>query len=108
MYGGEEETVRIQFDNSLLGVVIDRFGKDTVTFKIDDISFMVLLTVELSPPFGDGYSSLGIRRGLLSQKTLETYLLGILMKLNKDTSKANRKGGFIWISIVASHHKLTA
>ena len=51
MYGGEEETVRIQFDNSLLGVVIDRFGKDTVTYKVNDNNFMAILTVELSPPF---------------------------------------------------------
>src|SRR5699024_9612848 len=51
MFVGEEETVRIQFDNSLLGVVIDRFGKDTVTYKIDDNSFMAILTVEISPPF---------------------------------------------------------
>jgi hypothetical protein len=51
MYGGEEETVRIQFDNSLLGVVIDRFGKDTITYKVDKNNFMAILTVELSPTF---------------------------------------------------------
>jgi predicted DNA-binding transcriptional regulator YafY len=51
MFVGEEETVRIQFDNSLLGVVIDKFGKDTVTYKTDDNSFMAILKVELSPPF---------------------------------------------------------
>jgi predicted DNA-binding transcriptional regulator YafY len=51
MFVGEEETVRIQFDNSLLGVVIDRFGKDTVTYRIDDNNFMAVLKVELSPPF---------------------------------------------------------
>jgi len=51
MYSGEEETVRIQFDNSLLGVVIDRFGKDTVTYKADENSFIAILKVEVSPPF---------------------------------------------------------
>ena len=51
MYSGEEETVRIQFDNSLLGVVIDRFGKDTVTYKSDENSFIAILKVEVSPPF---------------------------------------------------------
>lgn len=51
MYGGEEESVRIQFDNSLLGVVIDRFGKDIVTYKVNDNNFIAILTVELSPPF---------------------------------------------------------
>lgn len=51
MFGGEEERVRIQFDNSLLDVVIDRFGKETVTYKVDENNFMAILTVELSPPF---------------------------------------------------------
>jgi predicted DNA-binding transcriptional regulator YafY len=51
MFVGEEETVRIRFDNSLLGVVIDRFGKDTLIYKIDDNNFMAILKVELSPPF---------------------------------------------------------
>ncbi|MGD9678325.1 MAG: helix-turn-helix transcriptional regulator [Vulcanibacillus sp.] len=51
MYGGEEETVKIQFDNSLLGVVIDRLGKSTIIHKIDENSFAAIITVELSPPF---------------------------------------------------------
>ncbi|MGI5872982.1 MAG: WYL domain-containing protein, partial [Bacillota bacterium] len=29
----------------------DRFGKDTVTYRIDDNNFMAVLKVELSPPF---------------------------------------------------------
>ena len=30
MFGGEEAILRVMFDNSLLGVVIDRFGKNTI------------------------------------------------------------------------------
>lgn len=40
MFGGEEETVKIQFDNSLANVVIDRFGKDITLEKVDENNFV--------------------------------------------------------------------
>jgi len=51
MYGGEEETVKIQFDNSLLSVIIDRFGMNVITHKVDEDSFIAIFKVEISPPF---------------------------------------------------------
>ena len=70
MYGGEEESVRIQFDNSLLGVVIDRFGKDTITYKVDDNSFIAILTVELSPPFWGWIFQFGNKAKIVSPESV--------------------------------------
>lgn len=40
MYGSEEESVRIQFYNSLLGVVIKKFGKNIVTYIVYENTFI--------------------------------------------------------------------
>ena len=39
MFSGENETVQMQFDNSLINVVIDRFGKDVFISKKNENSF---------------------------------------------------------------------
>ena len=51
MFVGEEENIRIKFDNSLLGVVLNRFGKNTIIQKVNKDSFMAVLEVEISPTF---------------------------------------------------------
>ena len=51
MYAGKEETVRIECDNSLAGVVIDRFGKDVTMIPIDDKHFSVSVDVAVSRQF---------------------------------------------------------
>ncbi|MGD9678336.1 MAG: helix-turn-helix transcriptional regulator [Vulcanibacillus sp.] len=71
MYGGEEETVKIQFDNSLLGVVIDRFGKSTIIHKIDENNFAAILTVELSPPFWGWIFQFGNKVKIISPENVK-------------------------------------
>ena len=51
MFGGEEEIVKIQFDNSLVNVVIDRYGKDIIIEKVDQNSFSVRIKVAVSSTF---------------------------------------------------------
>ena len=51
MFGGEEETVKLQFDNSLVSVVIDRFGKDVSLEKVDENYFSVRVNVAISSTF---------------------------------------------------------
>ncbi len=51
MFGGEEETVKLQFDNSLVNVVIDRFGKDVSLEKADENHFNVRINVAVSATF---------------------------------------------------------
>ncbi|MEF9921342.1 MAG: WYL domain-containing protein [Anaerovoracaceae bacterium] len=51
MYGGDDEQVRMEFENQLIGVVIDRFGKNVIIAKTDDQHFMVTVTVVVSNQF---------------------------------------------------------
>ena len=41
MFGGEEETVKLQVSNGLAGVIIDRFGKDVMMIPVDEDHFNV-------------------------------------------------------------------
>lgn len=66
MYGGKEEMVRIECDNSFAGVMIDRFGKDVSMIRLDDKRFVVNVEVAVSRQFlawiiglGDGVTLTG-------------------------------------------------
>lgn len=51
MYGGKEEKVCLECDNSLAGVMIDRFGKDVSMIRLDNERFMVNVEVAVSRQF---------------------------------------------------------
>lgn len=59
MYGGEEQTVKLLVDNSLAGVVIDRFGKDVMLIPTDGDRFTVSVNVRVSRQFMGWVFSLG-------------------------------------------------
>ena len=66
MFGGEEETVKLQFDNSLVGVVLDRFGKDVQIEKVDDTHFAARFNVAISPTFLGWIFQFGDKAKILS------------------------------------------
>ena len=51
MYTGEECTATLQFDDSLIGVVYDKFGEDTVMTRIDENNITAEVTIQVSPTF---------------------------------------------------------
>lgn len=51
MYGGREENVTMEFTNNLIGVVMDRFGKDVIVIPKDDEHFTIHVQVEVSNMF---------------------------------------------------------
>jgi len=51
MFSGDTETVQLQFDNSLINVIIDRFGKDFFINKKDEESFSITVEVVVSNTF---------------------------------------------------------
>jgi predicted DNA-binding transcriptional regulator YafY len=51
MFSGEEVYVRIQFDNSIVNAVVDRFGKDIVIGRIDEANFYICIKVAVSSTF---------------------------------------------------------
>lgn len=51
MFGGEEQYVKLLCDNSLAGVMIDRFGKEIMMIPVDESHFSVNVNVAVSEPF---------------------------------------------------------
>ena len=59
MYGGEETDVTLEGENHLVGVVIDRFGKDIALAPIDEERFEAKVRVAVSPQFFGWVMGLG-------------------------------------------------
>ena len=87
MYGGKEEKVTIQFPNSLVGVVLDRFGKDVSLQKIDAEHFAVHVTVAVSSQFFGWLAGLGNQAIITSpeevKKQYVDYLQNILTEYTR-------------------------
>lgn len=59
MYGGEEEIVTLTFPNTLVGVVIDRFGRDVLIRKTSEERFAVHVKVMVSRQFYGWLAGIG-------------------------------------------------
>lgn len=59
MFGGEERTVKLLCENSLAGVMIDRFGKDLFLIPTDESHFTVRVNVAVSRQFLSWVIALG-------------------------------------------------
>ena len=60
MYSGKEQHVKLWFDKKMMGVVIDRFGKNVVILKdADENGFSISVNVEISPQFFGWLAGLG-------------------------------------------------
>lgn len=85
MFGGEEQYVKLLCDNSLAGVIIDRFGKDVLMVPVDDGHFNVNVNIAVSEPFLGWVFALGNKAKIvgpenvveqmkeLAKKTYERY-----------------------------------
>jgi predicted DNA-binding transcriptional regulator YafY len=51
MFGGEEQTVQLEFDIGLVDAVIDRFGRDVALISSGESKFIVNLKLVVSPQF---------------------------------------------------------
>lgn len=66
MFGGEEQTVKLLVDNNLVGVILDRFGKDVMLIPADEGHFTVNVDVHVSGLFLGWIFSLGEQVKILS------------------------------------------
>lgn len=65
MFGGEEKAVKLSVDNSLIGVIVDRFGQNIFVTRESDSTFCVTVKVVLSPQFFGWLFALGTKVKLL-------------------------------------------
>ena len=59
MFGGKEQSVKLLVENSLAGVIVDRFGKDVMMIPEDADHFRVNVDVHVSKQFLGWVFSLG-------------------------------------------------
>jgi predicted DNA-binding transcriptional regulator YafY len=72
MYGGKEERVTLRFNRRMIGVVIDRFGRDDIMMIPDgDKHFTLTVDVEISPQFFGWLCGLGKNVKIMSSEIAE-------------------------------------
>lgn len=74
MFGGTPQRVKIRFNNKLVGVVADRFGKDVEITRHDDNSFEATVNVALSSQFFGWVFGFGTDAKIVEpEKTVKEY-----------------------------------
>ena len=75
MFGGEEQTVKLRFDNALVGVVFDKFGKNVSVIKADEHSFYTCNRISVSPSFFGWLFQFGDKVSIIGPESVrEAYL----------------------------------
>jgi len=75
MFGGNTTSVRMRFHNSLVGVVIDRFGPETILIPDGPDHFVFTMDIAVSPLFLGWMAGFGDRAKILSpQSVIDQYL----------------------------------
>ena len=82
MFHGEQLKVRVRFSNHLADAVIDQFGKNTILVPEDEKHFIVLLPVELSPPFFAWIATFGRGAKILSPDAAIAEMRKFIEKVN--------------------------
>jgi predicted DNA-binding transcriptional regulator YafY len=71
MFGGKEESLKLRFSNELIGVVIDRFGKDVPVEPDGEEHFIVHENVFISPQLFGWLCSFGGKAKILAPEQVK-------------------------------------
>ena len=83
MFGGREVNVTVKFENSLAGVVFDRFGVDVPTMKLDDGHFCCNLNVAVSPVFLAWIAEFGTKAEIISPQAVVDEMKNFVEQLRR-------------------------
>lgn len=78
MYGGKLTDIKIRFDNSLIGVVVDRFSKNVFVSLNDDNTFELSTKVMLSPTFYGWLFAFKDKAKIISPQSAKDEFLGYI------------------------------
>ena len=82
MFGGKKKTVSMQFENSLLDSVIDRFGTKNASYsKVDNEHFSISVEVELSNQFYSWLLQFGEKAKIMHPKEVADGMREFLEKI---------------------------
>lgn len=71
MYSGELEDVMLQFDKSLIGPVMDKFGEDTEMLSVNDTTCAAALHIQIAPTFFGWLAQFGDKMKVLSPDSVK-------------------------------------
>ena len=80
MFGGKETPVRLEFENRLAGVVLDRFGQDVMLIARDEEHFSMQTQISVSPKFFGWIASLGTGAVIVSPENVRREYISFLKK----------------------------
>ena len=83
MYGGETVSVKLKFDDSLIGVVVDRFSDKVFIQPHNDGTFTVSTEVMLSPQFYGWVFSFGDKVRIVSPKSAKDGFMDYLSEVTE-------------------------
>ena len=83
MFGGEELSVSIVVRNDLVGVMIDRFGKDIMVIPYDEEHFKTTVNVAVSPQFFGWIMSFGAGMKIISPEPVVEQMKENIRQLSK-------------------------
>ena len=84
MFGGEEVKVRLQFENDMVGVLLDRFGKDISIYKTNKKGWSeTYVNVALSDQFLGWIFSLGTKVKIISPDEVVERFAGEIRSMSK-------------------------
>ena len=69
MYRGSSKRVKLRFENDLAGVVLDRFGEDTMLIPDGGEHFIMTANISVSPNFLAWVASFGGRASIVFPKS---------------------------------------
>ena len=89
MFGGEAINLTLEFSNSLIGVVIDRFGKDVVIRNANGEHFQICVDVVVSPQFYGWLFGLGLGAKVIAPKEVAEQMRKLLNDVGKQYKEAD-------------------
>jgi predicted DNA-binding transcriptional regulator YafY len=87
MFSGTDEKISLRCSNELVGVIIDRFGKDVMIMPVDDQHFLTHVNVTVSPQFFGWLAALGVMAEIISpahvRESYQAHINKIVEKYNQ-------------------------
>lgn len=83
MFGGKEQTVKLLVDNTLAGVIIDRFGKNVIFYPVSETQFTVNVDVHVSNQFLSWIMSLGNGIKIIGPEVVCEQMKAEILRLQK-------------------------
>ena len=80
MFGGKEISLKIKFDNGLIGVILDRFGQKAVILPADDSHFILQAHIHVSGQFYGWLAGLGAEAEIIGPEKVRREYVDFLKK----------------------------